>query len=123
MEKGLIQKVSYLNSYYIRIPKLTLVILDKNLSILGYPSATISYWRDLGDGSLPDADHDAEIILGYRDEENRTVRIRDIRWDIVELFFRHAWFRGPHSFKEGRGEMPQIRTLVNQDIGESEYCE
>jgi hypothetical protein len=41
--------------------------------------AVISYWRDPGDGSLPDPDNDAEIFLGHHDEENRTMHITDMR--------------------------------------------
>jgi hypothetical protein len=40
---------------------------------------TISYWRDPGDGSGPNPEHDREIVLGHRDEDNRQVTIHDIR--------------------------------------------
>jgi len=41
--------------------------------------AIISYWRDPGDGSLPDPENDAEIFLGHHDEDNRKMHITDIR--------------------------------------------
>jgi hypothetical protein len=41
--------------------------------------ATISYWHDPRDGSLPDPEHDTEIIMGHWDEENRKMHIKDIR--------------------------------------------
>ena len=40
---------------------------------------TISYWRDPGDGSLPNPEHDAEILQGHLDEENRKMFVRDVR--------------------------------------------
>jgi hypothetical protein len=41
--------------------------------------AAISYWRDPGDGSLPDPENDAEIFLGHHEEDNRTMHVRDMR--------------------------------------------
>jgi len=40
---------------------------------------TVSYWRDPGDGSLPNPEHDCEIILGHLDEGNRTMLVKDMR--------------------------------------------
>jgi hypothetical protein len=76
----------------------------------------IPYWRDPGDGSLPDPEHDVDIVLGHRDEENRTVRLRDIRGT------ESSYSLDTHGF--------QVYTLpkkerdpVSEDIGESEYAE
>ena len=78
--------------------------------------ATISYWRDPGDGSLPDPDHDAEILLGHWDEENRTVLVRDIRG--TEL----SYSLDTHGF-EVYTLSKRERDNPNQDIAESEYFE
>lgn len=41
--------------------------------------AMIGYWRDPGDGSLPDKENDKEILLGHHDEVQKPMLIRDIR--------------------------------------------
>jgi len=41
--------------------------------------ATVSYWRDSEGASVPNPEHDAEILLGDWDQETRTKLVRDIR--------------------------------------------
>jgi hypothetical protein len=40
---------------------------------------TMCYWRDPGDGSLPDPEHDKEILLGHHDEIILPIVVKDIR--------------------------------------------
>lgn len=78
--------------------------------------ATISYWRDPGDGSLPDADHDIEILLGHRDEENRTMLIRDIRGTESSYSLDTNGFE-VHTLSK------RERDASDEDVVESEYFE
>ena len=76
--------------------------------------ATISYWRDPGDGSLPNAEHDVEILLGHRDEENCSVNVRDIRGTESNYSLDTHGFR---VYTLSKSE----RDAIRQDISESEY--
>jgi len=54
--------------------------LTKRNSIMAQDiKASISYRHDPGNGSLPDSNHDAEILVSHHDEENHKVLIHDIR--------------------------------------------
>ena len=40
---------------------------------------TISYWRDPGDGSVPDTNYYKELLLGHKNEDKHKITVRDIR--------------------------------------------
>jgi hypothetical protein len=88
---------------------------------------TISYWRDPGDGSLPDPEHDAEIFLGHWDEENRTMLVRDIRGAESDFSLDTHGFEA-HTLAKKDRKLGQTYELhgsgpPNPEIGDSEYFE
>jgi hypothetical protein len=76
--------------------------------------AVISYWRDPGDGSLPDRENDAEIFLGHHDEENRTMLIRDIRGA------ESSYSLDTHGFQVYTIPKKE-RDITNEDFVKTEY--
>ena len=78
--------------------------------------AVISYWRDPGDGSLPDPENDAEIFLGHHDEEIHTMLIRDIRGA------ESSYSLDTHGFQVYT--LPKKdRDITNEDFVRTEYFE
>jgi len=75
--------------------------------------ATISYWRDPGNGSPPDPAHDADLLLGHRDEENRKMLIRDIRGE------ESSFILDTHGFEVYT--LPKRDPAADQDIDQDEY--
>jgi hypothetical protein len=77
--------------------------------------AVMSYWRDPGDGSLPDPENDAEIFLGHHGEENHTMLIRDIRGS------ESSYSLDRHSFQVYT--ISKERDITNKDFVKTEYFE
>jgi len=78
--------------------------------------ATISYWLDPGDGSLPNPEHDSEILLGHWDEENHTMLINDIRGAESSYSLDTHGF-AVHTLPK------QERDITNQELVDGEYFE
>jgi len=76
--------------------------------------AVISYWRDPGDGSLPDPENDAEIFLGHHDEENHAMLIRDIRGA------ESSYSLDTHGFQVYNIPKKE-RDITNEDFVKTEY--
>ena len=66
--------------------------------------AMVAYWRNPGDGSLPDKENDKEILLGHHDELQRRMLIRDIRGS------ESKYFLDTHGFQVHA--LPRIERLV-----------
>jgi hypothetical protein len=77
---------------------------------------TISYWLDPGDGSLPNPEHDSEILLGHWDEENHTMLIKDIRGTESSYSLDTHGFAVQTLPKKGRD-------VTNQEFPGGEYFE
>jgi hypothetical protein len=75
---------------------------------------TISYWRDSGDGSLPDTNYYKELLFGHTDEDKHNVTVRDIRGtESVYSLDTHGFEIRKLSSKE--------RDITNQEVVKTEY--
>lgn len=77
---------------------------------------TISYWRAPEDGSLPDAEHFKELLLGHRDEEKQRIIVRDIRGT------ESTYFLDTHGF-EVHKLSAKGRDILDQEVVKTKYYE
>ena len=76
--------------------------------------ATISYWRDPGDGSDPDANYYKELLVGHRDEDKHKTTVRDIRGT------ESVYALDTHGF-EIRRLPSKERDITDQEVVKTDY--